>query len=219
VRRGRVDRDSQRDAVFGGDGHDLCPFAPLGFSHRKAPFFAAAKLPSMKPSSKFNLPSSCNLPASTRNAFSNWPVRTHCWKRPCTVWYGGYFSGSSRHCAPVRKIQSTPFSTARVSAGGRPRPSARRGNCNSGSTTTHSASVTSPRARIRDFAESPAPPPLSRHQLENTSKIPLQAFIRQVLFKNQRCFVKDGFSGCIKRDTSANKLTLLGGLFWSAILD
>jgi len=95
-------------------------------------------------------------------------------------------AGNSRHCAPVRRIHSTPFSTARVSAGGRPRPSARRGNRNNGSTTAHSASVTSPRARIRGFAELPAPPPLCRQRLEITSEIRPQVFIGQVLAKADR---------------------------------
>jgi hypothetical protein len=149
VRRGRVDRDSQRNAVSGGDGHDLCPFAPLGLAHGEAPFFAAAKLPSIKPSSGSSFPSRRSFSASTRNAFSNWPPRTHCWKRPCTVWYGGYFLGNSRHCAPVRRIHSTPFNTARASAGGRPRPSARCGNRSNGSNSAQSASDTSPLAYIR----------------------------------------------------------------------
>ena len=42
VRRGRVDRDSQRNAVWGGDGHDFGSFAPRGLAHREAPIFAAA---------------------------------------------------------------------------------------------------------------------------------------------------------------------------------
>ena len=149
VRRGRVDRDSQRNAVSGGNGHDLGPFAPLGLAHREAPFFAVAKLPSMKPSPGSSFPSWRSLSASTRSAFSNCPLRTHCWNRPCTVWYGGYLLGNSRHCAPVRRIHSTPFNTSRVSAGGRPRPSARWGNRNSGSSTAQSPSDTSPRACIR----------------------------------------------------------------------
>lgn len=149
VRRGRIDRDSHRNAVFCGDRHDLRPLAPFGLSHCEAPFFADAKLTSIKASSRSSLPSSRSFSASTRNAFSNCPPRTNCWKRPCTVWYGGYLSGNSRHCAPVRRTQSTPFSTARVSAGGRPRPSARRGNRNSGSSRAHSSSDNSPRACIR----------------------------------------------------------------------
>ena len=43
----------------------------------------------------------------------------------------------------MRKIQSTPLSTARVSRQGRPRPSDRRRGRNSGSSTAHWASVRS----------------------------------------------------------------------------
>jgi len=97
----------------------------------------------------------------------------------------------------VRRIHSTPFSTAHVPAGGRPRPSARRGNCKSSSTTADSASVTSPRARIRAFAGSPALPPLCRHRPENTSEIRSQVFIGQVLDCNRE---QDEFqSSCLAR--------------------
>jgi len=43
----------------------------------------------------------------------------------------------------VRSTQKTPFSTARVSRHGRPRPSARRLGRNNGSRTAHWASVRS----------------------------------------------------------------------------
>ena len=43
----------------------------------------------------------------------------------------------------MRKIQSTPLTTARVSLQGRPRPSDRRRGRNSGSSTAHWASVRS----------------------------------------------------------------------------
>jgi len=43
----------------------------------------------------------------------------------------------------VRKTQKTPFSTARVSCHGRPRPSSRRLGRNSGSSNAHWASVRS----------------------------------------------------------------------------
>ena len=43
----------------------------------------------------------------------------------------------------MRKTQKTPFSTARVSCHGRPRPSSRRFGRNSGSSTAHWASVRS----------------------------------------------------------------------------
>jgi hypothetical protein len=48
--------------------------------------------------------------------------------------------------APVGKIHNAPFRIARVSRGGRPRPSARRrGKRNSGSNTVHSSSFIAPR--------------------------------------------------------------------------
>ena len=43
----------------------------------------------------------------------------------------------------MRKTQKTPFSTARVSCHGRPRPSSLRFGRNSGSSTAHWASVRS----------------------------------------------------------------------------
>ena len=43
----------------------------------------------------------------------------------------------------MRKTQKTPFSTARVSCHGRPRPSSRRFGRNTGSSTAHWASVRS----------------------------------------------------------------------------
>jgi hypothetical protein len=43
----------------------------------------------------------------------------------------------------VRKTQKTPFSTARVSCPGRPRPSSRRLGRNSGASNAHWASVMS----------------------------------------------------------------------------
>jgi hypothetical protein len=43
----------------------------------------------------------------------------------------------------VRKTQNTPFSTARVSCHGRPRPSSRRWGRNNGSSNAHWASVMS----------------------------------------------------------------------------
>ena len=43
----------------------------------------------------------------------------------------------------MRRTQNTPFSTARVSCHGRPRPSSRRFGRNSGSSNAHWASVRS----------------------------------------------------------------------------
>src|SRR6185437_8560789 len=107
VRRGAIHGDGQRKTGSSGEGHDLRPLAPFGFPDGEAPFFALAKLPSISASFSSSRPSPCSFFASARRVFSNCPERTHRWKRPCTVWYGGYRSGSSRHCAPVRKIHST----------------------------------------------------------------------------------------------------------------
>jgi hypothetical protein len=68
--------------------------------------------------------------------------------------FDGYFSGNSRHCAPVPNTQSTPFSTARVSGNGLPRLSARRIPRNTGSTISHCSSVNSQRPAIGSFAGS-----------------------------------------------------------------
>jgi hypothetical protein len=82
----------------------------------------------------------------------------HCWNLRWQVWYGGYFSGNSRHCAPVPRTQNTPFSTARVSCHGRPRLSSRRCGRSTGSTTTHCSSVSSQRPVIGAWGDHRAAP-------------------------------------------------------------
>jgi len=77
---------------------------------------------------------------------------THCWKRRWQVWDGGYFLGSSRHCAPVPKTHKIPLSTARVSCQGRPRPSARCRGRRIGSINFHWASLSSHRPRMPSFS-------------------------------------------------------------------
>jgi hypothetical protein len=91
--------------------------------------------------------------ANRRSASSSFPFRTHCWNLRWQVWNGGYFSGSSRHCAPVPNPHNTPCSTARVSCHGRPRLSARRCGRSTGSTTSHCSSVSSQRPRIGTFGD------------------------------------------------------------------
>jgi len=72
------------------------------------------------------------------------PALTHCWKRRWQVWYGGYLSGMSCHCAPVRSIQRMPFITALESFHGLPLPSALRGSFGiNGSRMDHCSSVRS----------------------------------------------------------------------------
>jgi len=144
-RRSAVDRYGERKTVTSGDSDDLGALTAAGGANGKAPFLALAKVASTNASSRFSFPRWCRCRASRFSASSSFPLRTHCWNRRWQVWYGGYFSGISRHCAPVPSTQSTPFSTARVSCHGRPRLSARRAGRSTGSTTAHCSSFSSQR--------------------------------------------------------------------------
>jgi hypothetical protein len=147
-RRSAVDRYGERKTVTSGDSDDLRALAPAGGADCEAPFLALAKVASTNASSRFSFPCWCRCRASLFSASSSLPPRTHCWNRRWQVWCGGYFSGISRHCAPVPSTQSTPFSTARVSCHGRPRLSARRAGRSTGSTTAHCSSFSSQRPVI-----------------------------------------------------------------------
>jgi hypothetical protein len=151
VRRGAFDTNGERKTVIIGEGDDFRPLAALSGSYRKAPFFAPVKQASIKPSSSFSFPRVCNSLASKRKIDSSLFSRTHCWKGRWHVWYGGYLVGNSRHCAPVPKTQSTPFSTDRVSCHGLPRRSVRRSGRKMGSMRFHSASLSSCRPRMPSF--------------------------------------------------------------------
>ena len=148
-RRSAFDRYGERKTVISGDSDDFRALSAAGRADSEAPFLALAKVASTKASSRFSLPCSCSRAASSLSASSNFPLRTHCWNRRWQVWKGGYFSGNSRHCAPVPSTQSTPFSTARVSRHGRPRLSTRRAPRKTGSTINHCSSVNSQRPAIR----------------------------------------------------------------------
>ena len=124
--------------------HELCTFAPLGFSHPSAPFLAITKLPSMKHSVRSRPPRSLTSFTNARNTSSKTPFSTHSWNRRWQVWYGGYRLGMSCQGAPVRKTHKIPFRIARSSTLGRPLPSARRSTFGSnGSTTAHCSSLRS----------------------------------------------------------------------------
>ena len=100
--------------------HDFGAFAPFGLAHASAPFFAGAKVPSMKPSLKSIPPRSRKSLAKAVKILSNTPDWLHCWNRRWQVLRGGYRSGRSFQGAPVRRIQRMPLSTSRRSCGGRP---------------------------------------------------------------------------------------------------
>jgi len=137
MRRSAFDTNGERKTVIIGESDDFRPLASLGRPDREAPFLAPVKEASIKASSTSSFPRVCNFLASTRKMRSNLSSRTHCWKRRWQVWYGGYFLGNSRHCAPVPKTHKIPLSTACVSCHGRPRPSARRFGRKSGSISCH----------------------------------------------------------------------------------
>lgn len=85
-------------------------------------------VPSMKHSDKSSLPRVFKSRASASSTRSSVPSRAQRWKRRWQVghvWYGGYRSDRSAHCAPVRRIHRMPSSTARLLRQGRSRPSAR----------------------------------------------------------------------------------------------
>ena len=122
VRRsaGHVDCDRKTSAVC--NGHDLAAFAPFRLSDAFAPFFAPAKVPSMKASDRSRPPRCSRSSASVVRIFLKTLARVHCWNRRWHVWYGGYRSGRSFQGAPVRNTHKIPLSTSRASRGGRPRP-------------------------------------------------------------------------------------------------
>jgi hypothetical protein len=102
------------------DCHDLGAFAALCLADSKTPFFAGAKLPSMKASRISIWPRSYRSSTSSCAMRLKTPSLTHCWNHLWHVWCGGYRGGKSFHGAPVRKIQRMPLKTSRGSRGGLP---------------------------------------------------------------------------------------------------
>ena len=120
VRRSAFNVSGDRNTRSVCDGHDLGAFAAFCLADSKTPFFAGAKLPSMK-ASRMSI-----FPLSHRSSANSWAIRwktpcwTHCWNRRWLVWYGGYLWGKSFQGAPVRRIHRIPFKTSRGSLAGRP---------------------------------------------------------------------------------------------------
>jgi len=140
--RFRVDREWKTRRVC--HCHELRAFTALGLTNSPPPFFATMNVPSIKHSERSISPRVRRSSASASNTLRNVPSRDHCWKRRWQVWYGGNLSGKSCQRAPLRRIQSTPFITSRVSFQGRPRPSSRRGGSGiNGLIIAHCSSVSS----------------------------------------------------------------------------
>jgi hypothetical protein len=124
--------------------HELRAFTALGLTNSPPPFFATINVPSMKHSDRSISPRVLRSSASASRTRRNVPSRDHCWNLRWQVWYGGNRSGKSCQRAPLRRIQSTPFITSRVSRHGRPFPSSRRGGSGiSGPIIAHCSAVSS----------------------------------------------------------------------------
>ena len=151
MRRSRVRVDGDRKTGAICHCHKLCAFAPLGFSHSEAPFFATMKVPSIKHSDKSKPLRACKSSAKVSSTRLSVPSLTHSWKRRWQVWYGGNLLDKSHHRAPERKIQSTPFITSRSSRRGRPRVWTDLALSKIGSIKDHCSSVNSSRLAMREI--------------------------------------------------------------------
>ena len=78
VGRSTCDVRGERKTLSVRHCHELRALAPLGFADAQAPFFAGAKLPSMKHSSSLIPPRSYRSWARTSSTARNAPERTHC---------------------------------------------------------------------------------------------------------------------------------------------
>ena len=115
---GCVNGDRKTESVC--KAHNLGSFAPFGFAHTIAPFFAGAKVPSIKPSLRSMPPRSFKSWARAVRILAKTPDSVHSWKRRWQVLLGGYRSGRSAQGAPVRRIHRMPSRTSLGSCGGRP---------------------------------------------------------------------------------------------------
>ncbi len=111
---------SQRNTLAVDHHHPLRSLALFGFPDASAPFFAGAKLPSIKASSQSSNPFSSSIERNLRQTSSQTPCSSQSRNRRQQVEGLGYCSGRSCHRAPVRKIHNMPSKTSRLSAGGRP---------------------------------------------------------------------------------------------------
>ncbi len=139
--RGRKLR-SDRYAAAVDHHHALRTFPATGFADRRAPFLAVMKVASRKASSQSSRPRWSSMDSSFCQAFSQMPCSSQPRRRRQQVEPSGYWSGISRHRAPVRRTQRIPSRQSRLAAHGRPRLSLRRfGFGNSGAKISHCASL------------------------------------------------------------------------------
>jgi len=117
---GRVRGACQRYSRAISHHHPLCTLSTLGFSNVFAPFFAGAKLPSMKSSSQLMRPCSLSSSMKACHISRKTPASSHSTNRLQQVLGEGNRSGKSFHRAPLLRTHKMPSKQLRSSARGRP---------------------------------------------------------------------------------------------------
>lgn len=141
--------DSDRYSLALDQNSQLRALAALCEANCVAPFFAGMNVASRNVSSQSRKARSSSMPSNARQASFQTPCSSHTCNRRQHVLPLGYFSGMSRHRAPVLNTHRMPSKHSRLPAGGRPRPSARRfGSGNIGSRTDHCSSVSNLDSRL-----------------------------------------------------------------------
>jgi hypothetical protein len=118
--RRRGNGASQRNTLAVDHHHPLRALPPLGRADAVAPFFAGAKLASIKASSQSRRPSASSRERNVRQIFSQMSCSSQVFSRRQQVDELGYLLGKSCQGAPVRRIQRIPSKTSRLSLLGRP---------------------------------------------------------------------------------------------------
>jgi hypothetical protein len=132
---------SQRNTLAVDHHHPLRSFAPLGLPDSGAPFFAGAKLASMKASSQSKAPAASSCDRKVRQIFNHRSCSAQRFKRRQQVEGLGYRWGRSCQRAPVRSIQRMPSKASRLGAEGRPPLEPGFSDGNKGAILAHCASV------------------------------------------------------------------------------
>lgn len=121
TRASAMEGNSQRNTLAVCQYHKLRSFALSGLADVETPFFAGAKVASMKHSLHWIRPRWLSSARKVRQIFSQTPSSSQCLSLRQQVLGLGYSSGRSCHRAPVRRIQRIPSKTFRLSAQDRPR--------------------------------------------------------------------------------------------------
>ena len=120
-RRGRrVHVNSERSTRAIAQYHKLRSLAPLGRADARAPFFAGAKVPSMKHSFHWICSRSFSSDRNARQRFNRTPVLDHTERRRQQVVELPYCRGNALQGAPVLRIHRMPSKHFRSSDHGRP---------------------------------------------------------------------------------------------------